>query len=47
MKKQSINACILRTAGTNCDLETENALLDLGIQVSRIHIKELIKKIIF
>ena len=44
MKKQSINACILRTAGTNCDLETENALLDLGIQVSRIHIKELIKK---
>ena len=44
MKKQSINACILRTAGTNSDLQTEKALLDLRIQVSRMHIKELIKK---
>jgi len=34
----TIKALVLRTAGTNCDLETENALEMAGFSTDRIHI---------
>ncbi len=42
MKK--IKTLILRTAGTNCDMETAYAFQQAGSDVDRVHINELIRK---
>lgn len=39
-----IKALILRTAGTNCDWETEYALKKAGAEANRIHINRLLEK---
>ncbi|MFA6636704.1 MAG: phosphoribosylformylglycinamidine synthase I [Candidatus Omnitrophota bacterium] len=41
---KTIKTLILRTAGTNCDLETEHALRLAGSQTELMHIKELKRK---
>ena len=38
-----INALVLRAAGINCDLETENALELAGAKVERLHINRIIE----
>jgi len=39
-----VKAIVLRTAGINCDLETEYALELAGAEAERLHINRLIKK---
>ncbi len=43
-KKIEPKAIVLRTAGTNCDIETMNALKFVGFAVERVHVNELIRK---
>ncbi|MGE4286601.1 MAG: phosphoribosylformylglycinamidine synthase I [Phycisphaerae bacterium] len=38
-----VKALVLRAAGINCDLETDNALEMAGASVSRLHINEIIR----
>ncbi len=42
MKK--INVIILRTAGTNCDIETAFAFKTAGANVDLVHVNALIEK---
>ncbi len=44
MKRGEIRVCILRVGGTNCDIETKNAIEDLGAQAEILHINEVIKR---
>lgn len=44
IKREEICVCILRVGGTNCDLETQRAFLELGVQAKTMHVNELIKK---
>jgi len=44
MKKEEINICIMRVAGTNCDAETKRAFNDLGVKAEVVHCNEIIKK---
>lgn len=44
MKKENINVCIMRVAGTNCDAETKRAFDDLGVKTEVVHCNEIIKK---
>ncbi|MFQ5861758.1 MAG: phosphoribosylformylglycinamidine synthase I [Candidatus Brocadiales bacterium] len=39
-----VKALVLRTAGTNCDWETEYALKKVGAEANRIHINRLLEK---
>ncbi|MFH2138632.1 MAG: phosphoribosylformylglycinamidine synthase I [Candidatus Omnitrophota bacterium] len=42
-KKNNIHVLILRTAGTNCDLETKVAFEKLNAKVELVHVNELVK----
>lgn len=42
---QNVKAIVLRAAGINCDMETENALKLAGADVDRIHINRLIEDV--
>ena len=44
IKREEIKVCILRVGGTNCDLETQRAFQELGVQARTLHVNELIKK---
>jgi phosphoribosylformylglycinamidine synthase I len=44
MKKEDINVCIMRVAGTNCDAETRRAFYDLGAKAEVVHCNEIIKE---
>jgi phosphoribosylformylglycinamidine synthase len=44
IKREEIKVCILRVGGTNCDLETQRAFQELGVQAKTLHVNELIKK---
>lgn len=44
IKKEEVCVCILRVGGTNCDLETQRAFLELGVKANVLHVNELIKK---
>lgn len=44
MQKQSINVCILRVGGTNCDMETQRAFNDLGVKAEIVHFNEILRK---
>jgi len=44
MKKESINVCIMRVAGTNCDAETKRAFEDMGVKAKVVHSNEIVKK---
>ncbi|MCK5563168.1 phosphoribosylformylglycinamidine synthase subunit PurQ, partial [Candidatus Bathyarchaeota archaeon] len=44
MKKEDINVCIMRVAGTNCDAETKRAFNDLGVKAKVVHSNEIVKK---
>ncbi len=44
MKMKKIKALILRTAGTNCDYETQKAFELCGAEAERVHINTLIEK---
>jgi phosphoribosylformylglycinamidine synthase I len=44
MKKEDINVCIMRVAGTNCDAETKRAFDDLGVKAKVVHSNEIVKK---
>lgn len=39
-----VKALVLRTAGTNCDVETEYALQKVGAEAHRIHINRVLEK---
>ncbi|MEE9201534.1 MAG: phosphoribosylformylglycinamidine synthase I [Candidatus Brocadiales bacterium] len=39
-----VKALVLRTAGTNCDLETEYAFKKAGADVHRIHVNRILEK---
>ncbi len=41
---EKVKGLVLRAAGINCDLETENALELAGAEADRIHINKLIKE---
>ena len=41
---EQVKAIVLRSAGINCDLETEYALQLAGAEAERVHINRLIKK---
>ncbi|MFH1406747.1 MAG: phosphoribosylformylglycinamidine synthase I [Candidatus Omnitrophota bacterium] len=43
-RKSGVKVIILRTAGTNCDLETKFAFEYVGAQVELVHINDLVKK---
>ncbi len=43
MKLQDIRVCVLRVGGTNCDLETQRAFSELGVQAETLHLNELLK----
>jgi len=47
MNTYILKACILRTGGTNCDLETKIALEELGFKVDVVHMNQLEKKNLF
>lgn len=40
---EDIRAIVLRAAGTNCDMETEHALVMAGARADRVHINRLIE----
>ncbi len=40
---KEVRALILRTAGTNCDLETEYAFVRAGAAAKRVHVEELME----
>lgn len=44
MKKEDINVCIMRVAGTNCDAETQRAFNDLGVKADVVHFNEIAKE---
>jgi len=44
MKKQDIHVCVVRVAGTNCDMETKRALDDLGVKAEINHLNALVKR---
>jgi phosphoribosylformylglycinamidine synthase len=44
MKRESIRVCILRVGGTNCDVETQTAFKDLGVQAEVLHANEVVKR---
>ena len=44
MKKEEIYVCILRVAGTNCDMETKRSFEELGVNAEILHCKELVKR---
>ena len=41
-----VRAIVLRAAGINCDLETQNALELAGAQADRVHINRIIEDFI-
>ncbi len=43
MKKNDIKACIMRVGGTNCDLETQRALNNFGVNCEILHMNELVQ----
>jgi phosphoribosylformylglycinamidine synthase I len=43
MKLEEIKVCVMRVGGTNCDLETQRAFKELGVQAEIVHVNELIK----
>jgi len=42
MRRQGIKVCILRVAGTNCDLETRVAFEDLGATAHVVHMNRIV-----
>lgn len=44
MKRSEIRVLIPRAPGTNCDLETTRAFLDLGVMVSVVHTQRLFRE---
>lgn len=44
MDLNRVRACVLRTGGTNCDLETQIALEELGIKTEIVHMNQLEKE---
>ncbi|MGQ9597306.1 MAG: phosphoribosylformylglycinamidine synthase I [Thermoproteota archaeon] len=44
MDLDRVRTCILRTGGTNCDLETKVALEELGLRADIIHMNQLEKR---
>ncbi len=47
MRPSKARACVLRTGGTNCDLEVQVALEELGIRTEIVHMNQLEKKNLF
>jgi len=43
VKVEEISILIMRAPGTNCDLETERALRDLGTEVHNVHTQKVFK----
>lgn len=43
MKRSEVNVCIIRTGGTNCDMETKWAIEDLGAGVEILHARRLFR----
>ncbi|MEK7241702.1 MAG: phosphoribosylformylglycinamidine synthase subunit PurQ [Planctomycetota bacterium] len=39
-----VKALVLRTAGTNCDWETEYALKKAGAEAQRLHVQRLLER---
>ena len=44
MKKKSVKALVLRTAGTNCDMETVHALRICGAEPELLHLNEILRE---
>lgn len=43
MNANKVKVCILRTAGTNCDIETRRAFSELGMHAEILHFNQLLK----
>lgn len=43
MKRSEIRTLVLRVGGTNCDKETANAFMDLGVSADVVHTRTVIK----
>lgn len=41
MKRENINVCVLRIEGTNCEEESHLAFKRLGVEVEKVHLKQL------
>ncbi|MEM2929763.1 MAG: phosphoribosylformylglycinamidine synthase subunit PurQ, partial [Thermoproteota archaeon] len=41
MSRNRLKACVLRTGGTNCDLETRIALEEVGVETEILHMNQL------
>ena len=44
MKLKQAKACVLRVGGTNCDLEIESVLTELGLSTDVLHMNQVIKR---
>jgi phosphoribosylformylglycinamidine synthase len=44
MNQKGIKVCVMRVGGTNCDAETQQAFLELGVQAEVLHVNELVKR---
>jgi phosphoribosylformylglycinamidine synthase I len=44
MKLQEMRVCVMRVGGTNCDVETQRAFQELGVQAETRHLNELVKQ---
>lgn len=44
MKIEEVKVCIVRTAGTNCDAETQRSFEVLGVNAETLHINKLVKE---
>ncbi len=44
MNRAEIKVCVLRVGGTNCDLETQRAFQELGVQAETLHLSEVIRR---
>ncbi len=44
MKREDIKVCVLRVGGTNCDMETQRAFQEVGVQAETLHLNEILKQ---
>jgi len=44
MKREEIRVLLMRAPGTNCDLETVRAFLDLGVQADLVHSQRIFRE---
>jgi phosphoribosylformylglycinamidine synthase len=44
MTRRTINACILRVGGTNCDIETKRAFDNLDVRTEIVHMNKIVQE---